>query len=53
MTKDELKAFKQMERRFYNAGPRKPFRYMTWPTIDDALLYAFKAGLKRRKLEAK
>jgi hypothetical protein len=49
MTKDELRAFDRMVRRFYEAGPPKPPKetWATWPTITDALRYAFEAGLKR------
>jgi hypothetical protein len=53
MTKDELKAFKRMVRRFYEAGPPRPIYFASWPTVQDGMRYAFEAGLKRRKPEAK
>lgn len=47
MTKDEVKAFDRMVRRFYRAGP-PPLSRGPWPTIQGAMRYAFEAGLRRK-----
>jgi hypothetical protein len=46
---EDTKAFREMVRRFYEAGPPSPARksWASWPTVTDGLRYGFEAGMQR------